>query len=76
MQNTQSATAACVATRAAVVLAVFHWVESNLLKKRSHSFPLWYVAVCTWTIILKPQGASFTFCHSEIWPETKFIFTL
>ena len=74
MQNTQSATASCVATQTAV--AVFHWVESNLLKKRSHSHPLWYVAVGTWTIILKPQGASSTFCHSELWPETKFIFTL
>ena len=45
MQNTQSATAASIATQAAV--AVFHWVESNLLKKRSHSYPLWYVAVGT-----------------------------
>ena len=44
MQSPQAATAAC-ATQAAV--AVFHWVESNLLKKRSHSYPLWYVAVGT-----------------------------
>ena len=64
MQNTQSATAACVATQAAV--AVFHQVESNLLKKRSHSQLSLVVcssAVGTQTIILMPQGASSTFCR-------------